>query len=83
MWAVQLIFHLLSAPSFSEELIYKGHKITVSFVEYSEDLGEHIDISMQSPNTKLLHLFIQEWSNQYNFTTVTRVSDLEGEDFFS
>ncbi|KAG2195929.1 hypothetical protein INT47_002702 [Mucor saturninus] len=27
---------------------------------------------MQSPNTKLLHLFIQEWSNQYNITTVTR-----------
>ncbi|GAA5805335.1 hypothetical protein HPULCUR_010851 [Helicostylum pulchrum] len=63
---------LLPPPSFVEEITYKGHVISASFVAYTEDTGEHIELTMRGTNTRLLHLFIQEWSILYNTTTVTK-----------
>ncbi|KAG2230782.1 hypothetical protein INT48_006804 [Thamnidium elegans] len=63
---------LLPPPSFVEEITYKGHVISASFVEYNEDIQEHIELTMRGTNTRLLHLFIQEWSILCNTTTVSK-----------
>ncbi|KAK4514096.1 putative NRPS-like protein biosynthetic cluster [Mucor velutinosus] len=67
---------LLPPADFDEELNYKGHVVKVVFkdavMNENERDEEHIAVSMLDRDTKLLHVILQEWSDEYNKTQRTR-----------
>ncbi|CAO3608827.1 unnamed protein product [Mucor hiemalis] len=58
--------------SFTEKIDYKGHTVTVEFVESTTDNIEHLLLTMNSPDTKLLHVIIEEWSTRTKVEEVNR-----------
>ncbi|KAI8642945.1 P-loop containing nucleoside triphosphate hydrolase protein [Parasitella parasitica] len=67
---------LLPPADFDEELTYKGHIVKVVFkdaiITETERDEEHIAVSMMDRDTKLLHVILQEWSDEYNKTQTSR-----------
>lgn len=71
-FSTEVAVKLQPPSSFTEIIEYKGHKITVEFIEGTTETIEHLLISMNSPDTKMLHVIIEEWSTRTKKEEVNR-----------